>query len=412
MRKPVLTIFYQFNPWFPTIGGIQTVIRYFIKYAPSEFDVRLVGTTEKAIITTDTWQEAEVEGRAIQFFPLFTLQNDNVRSLIPTTIKYTSALWGRCLASDFMHFHRIEPTIATLKWSGDKTLFIHNDIQKQMASKEQKKAVLWRYFPAAYFATERLLINQFTQILSCNTESVKLYQQRYPHLADRIEYLKNPVDNEIFYPLTREKRNEVRRNYARQLGLSDDTRFVLFAGRLHPQKDPILLVRSIAALQQQNVHLLIAGEGELADEVQAEICQLGSKQITMLGGVVQAKVAQLQQIASVFVLTSSYEGLPLVVLEALACGTPIVTTQCGETPNLLSANSGIVCQERTPIAIASAISKVLLRPDDYSVESCVRAASPYAVRNIVNTVYSDMWQRWEQRFLSDIPASYVQASKD
>lgn len=412
MRKPVLTIFYQFNPWFPTIGGIQTIIRYFIKYAPGEFDVRLVGTTETTS-STNTWQDAELEGRAIQFFPLFTLQNDNVRSLIPTTIKYTSALWGRTLASDFMHFHRIEPTIATLKWSGDKTLFIHNDIQKQIASKEQKKAVLWRYFPAGYFVTERLLINQFTQILSCNTDSVKLYQQRYPHLANRIEYLKNPVDNEIFYPLTREKRDEVRRNYARQLGLSDDTSFVLFAGRLHPQKDPILLVRSIAALQQQNVHLLIAGEGELADEVQAEICQLGlSKQITMLGGVVQAKVAQLQQISSLFVLTSAYEGLPLVVLEALACGTPIVTTQCGETPNLLSANSGIVCQERTPIAIAEAISKVLLRSDDYSVESCVRAASPYAVRNIVNTVYGDMWQRWEQRFLFDSPTSYAPTSRD
>lgn len=120
--------------------------------------------------------------------------------------------------------------------------------------------------------TERLLINQFTQILSCNTDSVKLYQQRYPHLASRIEYLKNPVDSGIFYSLSREKRDEVRRNYARWLGLSDDTSFVLFTGRLHPQKDPILLVRSIAALQQQNLHLLIAGEGELADEVQAEIC--------------------------------------------------------------------------------------------------------------------------------------------
>ena len=103
MRKPVLTIFYLFNPWFPTIGGIQTIIRYFIKYAPSEFDLRLVGTIETTS-STHTWQEAEFEGRAIQFFPLFTLQNDNVRSLLPTTIKYTSALWGLTLASDFMHF--------------------------------------------------------------------------------------------------------------------------------------------------------------------------------------------------------------------------------------------------------------------------------------------------------------------
>ena len=43
MRKPILAIFYQFNPWRTTIGGIQTVISTFIKYALSEFEVRLLG---------------------------------------------------------------------------------------------------------------------------------------------------------------------------------------------------------------------------------------------------------------------------------------------------------------------------------------------------------------------------------
>jgi glycosyltransferase involved in cell wall biosynthesis len=411
MRKPVLTIFYQFNPWHPTIGGIQTVIRYFIKYAASEFALRLVGTSDRANPFTGSWQEAELDGKEIKFFPLFTLKNDNYRSLVPTTIKYTAALYRRNLASDFMHFHRIEPTIATLRWYGDKTLFIHNDIQKQMTAKDNKNAILWRHFPAGYFALERLLLDQFTQVLSCNTESVKLYQQRYPHLTERIKYLKNPVDNELFYPLTREKRDRGRQSLALQLGLSDDTRFVLFAGRLHPQKDPLLLVRAIAALKQQNVHLLIAGEGELAAEVQAEISHLGLvKKVTMLGAIAPAKLAQLQQICSVFVLTSAYEGLPMVVLEALACGTPVATTECGETPKLLSADSGIVCRDRTPTAIADAISRVILHPEEYPVESCVRTAAPYGVRNIISSVYSEMWRRWEQRnsSLSSMPTNYVQ----
>ena len=43
-HNPSLTIFYQFNPWNSTIGGIQTVIRSFIKYAPDDFDLQLVGT--------------------------------------------------------------------------------------------------------------------------------------------------------------------------------------------------------------------------------------------------------------------------------------------------------------------------------------------------------------------------------
>jgi glycosyltransferase involved in cell wall biosynthesis len=400
MRKPVLTIFYQFNPWYTTIGGIQTVIRSFIKYAPSEFEVRLVGTGEPHL-PSGAWQEAEFAGRALHFLPLFTLQNDNFRSLVPTTLKYTAALLGRSFASDFMHFHRLEPTLASLQWSGDKTLFIHNDIQKQMEATGDKNAILWRRLPAAYFALERLLVGQFTQILSCNTESVELYRQRYPAIAKRVAYVRNTVDNEIFYPLTLEEREEQRRIFAQRLGLAEDTRFVLFAGRLHPQKDPILLVRSIAALNEPNIHLLIAGDGELADAVRSEIDQLRlSKRITMLGSLDQAELAELHRLCNAFILTSAYEGLPLVVLEALACGTPVVTTRCGETPKLLSADSGTVCEERTPVAIADALRKVLLHPDDYPIESCVETAQPYGARTVITDVYNQMLHRWEQRCLS------------
>jgi len=77
MRKPVLTIFYQFNPWSPTIGGIQTIIRTFIKYAPSEFEVRLVGTEDEPQLPIGNWRSGEIAGREIQFLALFRLKNDN-----------------------------------------------------------------------------------------------------------------------------------------------------------------------------------------------------------------------------------------------------------------------------------------------------------------------------------------------
>jgi glycosyltransferase involved in cell wall biosynthesis len=400
MRKPVLTIFYQFNPWNSTIGGIQTIINLFIKYAPSEFEVRLVGTGNDSTKSIGKWQEGELAGRSVDFFPLFRLQDDNVRRLLPTTITYTAALMRHSFTSDFMHFHRLEPTIAALRWQGDKTLFIHNDIQTQMKAAGNKKAILWRRFPAAYFAMEGLLVDQFTQIFSCNTESLKLYKERYPAIADRVAYIRNTVDNEIFSPLNIQEREIGRRKLAQQHGLSEDTRFVLFAGRLHPQKDPLLLVRAIAKLQEPNVHLLIAGDGELADEVRSEIDQLKlSQSITMLGAVNQAQLAQLHRVCSTFILTSAYEGLPLVVLESLACGTPVVTTRCGETPNLLAASCGVVALERTPDCIADALRQVLLNPDHYPIESCVRTAQPYSASTVVTDAYSQMWHRWEQRSL-------------
>jgi glycosyltransferase involved in cell wall biosynthesis len=398
MRKPVLTIFYQFNPWNTTIGGIQTLIRTFIKYAPDEFEVKLVGTGDCGRKPVGVWQQAEFAGKEISFLPLFTLENDNVRNLIPTTLKYTASLLGKHFESDFMHFHRIEPTLASFSWTGEKTLFIHNDIQTQMQASGDKKAILWRRVPAAYFALERLLVRQFDQILSCNTDATRLYKQRYPNLQDRVKYIKNSFDSEIFYPLSGKQREVERRELASQLNLAEETRFVLFAGRLHPQKDPILLVRAMAALKDTKVHLLIAGDGELAEDIRAEVVRLGlSDGVTMLGAVTQKEIARLHRICNVFVLCSEYEGLPLVVLEALASGTPVVTTQCGETPNLLGVKSGIVCSERTPMCIASAICKILLHAEDYPIEACVRTAQPYAARTVIHDVYSDMLSRWEQK---------------
>ncbi|NEP56940.1 MAG: glycosyltransferase family 4 protein [Symploca sp. SIO2G7] len=397
MRKPILTIFYQFNPWQSSIGGIQTVIRSFVKYSPKEFEVRLVGTQEDLSHPLGKWRDAEVAGRAIRFMPVLTLPDDNVKHLVPTTVKYTAALWGRRLSSDFMHFHRLEPTLATLRWSGEKTLFVHNDIRKQIDASGKKDAILWQRLPKIYLALESLLVGQFNQILSCNTDSVEHYRQRYPAIAERVSYIKNTVDNEICYPLTWEEREQAKRMLAQQMSLAADTRFLLFAGRLHAQKDPLLLVRSLATINEPKVHLLIAGDGELKGELCAEIDSLGlSEQVTLLGALVQQELAQLMRLCNAFILTSAYEGLPLVVLEALACGLPIVTTRCGETPNLLDIHSGIVCQERTTAAIAEALRQVLLRPEKYPIEACVQAAAPYSARAVVSSIYCDMWERWQQ----------------
>jgi glycosyltransferase involved in cell wall biosynthesis len=152
-----------------------------------------------------------------------------------------------------------------------------------------------------------------------------------------------------------------------------------------------------------NIHLLIAGDGELADEVRSEIAQLDlSQQVTLLGALNQGELAKLHQVGSAFILSSAYEGLPLVVLEALACGTPVVTTRCGETPNLLSPQSGVVCAERTTTSIADALLQVLQHPEDYPSKACVQTAQPYAARTVVHEVYTGMLQRWQQQVFSAV----------
>lgn len=398
MRNPSLSIFYQFNPWNSTIGGIQTVIRSFIKYAPDDFNLQLVGTGDASEMKIGQWHDETFAGKKLRFLPVLDLPQDNVRGRIPTTVKYTAALMNHRIESDFMHFHRLEPTLAAKGWSGDKTFFVHNDIHQQMAAKDGKNAILWRRFPKAYFTLEGWLVKQFDQILSCNSESVSLYKQQYPDLAHRVSFIRNTVDTEVCKPLNENDRSLARRNFSREHSLPESTKYILFAGRLHPQKDPLLLAKTIAALQDPQVHLLVAGDGELAPNLKAEILRLNlSSQVTMLGAVNSANLVALYQIANALILTSEFEGLPLVVLEALACGTPIVTTRCGETPKFLTHQSGVISDDRTPEAIAIALKQVLSNPDRYTQTACVRVAEPYSARSVVGQVYESMLHRWYAR---------------
>ena len=395
--KPTLSIFYQFDPWRSSIGGIQTFICSFLKYAPPEFDVRLIGTGGKNA-KIGQWQEKEYQGREVKFMPLIEVENDDVRRLVPTTLKYTTALLKHNFSSDFMHFYRIEAALATRNWQGEKTLLVQNDIQKQMHPVEGNNAILWQKFPTVYFALESYLIQQFDYIYSCHTKTAEFYQQKYPQLAQQTNYLKNTVDEERFYPLEPPQKQEQSQALARSLGLATDTKFILFAGRLHPQKDPLLLIEAIARLDLDRVHLLMAGAGELEPQIKARIEALNlSKQVTMLGSVPQQELANLHQIADVFVLSSVYEGLPFAVLEALSSGTPVVTTNSGETPNFLTADSGIVCDERTPEAIAAALQHILLNPQQYPTSACVRTAKPYSAECVVGEVYREMLARWSSK---------------
>ncbi|HEY9826957.1 MAG TPA: glycosyltransferase [Stenomitos sp.] len=401
-RKPTVTIFYQFNPWQSTIGGIQTLIRYYIKYAPPTFNVRLVGTSVDAKQALGRWHDAELEGRSLQFMPLFRVQDDNVRKIIPTSVRYTLALWGKNLSSDFMHFHRLEPTLMTRRWAGDKILFIHNDIHQQINNASgNKNAILWRRFPQVYFALEKWVLGQFQNVLSCNSDAVEFYRQQYPRWADRIQLVRNIVDHELFYAESPLERQHQRQQFALQMGLPPETRFLLFAGRLHPQKDPLLLLQAFAALKEPHTHLLVAGEGELMPAMKTEINALGvQEKVSLLGSVALPQLAELHRLSSAVILTSAYEGLPLVVLEALASGTPVVTTDCGETPKFLQPGSGLVCKERTPNAIAQALQTLLSQPELFTTQACQETAQPFYAQVVVEEMYERMYSRWKESALS------------
>lgn len=285
----------------------------------------------------------------------------------------------------------------TRQWRGHKIFHIQNDIFQEVKG-NSKGGILWKRFPWAYFALEKQLVGQFDRIVSCNSNSAQNYREAYPAIADRVSYLPNTFDSDLFYPLSNLDRHTGRQALAKRLGLADSTQFILFAGRLHPQKDPSLLVQAMAAVKNPQAHLLIVGKGELKDSIVAELKQLGiSDRATLLGAIKQTELADLYRVCDLYVLTSAYEGLAFGSLEALACGTPVITTEAGELPSFLAPDSGIVCQHQNPEAIAAAWERVVQQPDAFPSAACTRVASPYQAERVVQSFYGALLKDWQNK---------------
>src|SRR5689334_5779285 len=122
-----------------------------------------------------------------------------------------------------------------------------------------------------------------------------------------------------------------------ELGLGDAW-VVGTVGRLDPIKNQAMLVRAMAPLLSSHVRLVIVGEGDARPEIEAAIAALPEPRWVVMAGR-RMDVPRLIHAFDVFALSSSSEGLPLVVPEAMAAALPIVTTGVGGLPDVVDDRS-------------------------------------------------------------------------
>ena len=158
----------------------------------------------------------------------------------------------------------------------------------------------------------------------------------------------------------------------RELGLEAETPLVGFVGRLTAIKDPATILRAIAHIY--SAHLALAGDGELRQDLQDLAAELGlAGRIHFLGW--RSDMASFYADLDLLVLASRNEGLPLVVLEALAAGRPVVSSLVGAVPSLLGAGEtpdpgrfalaqrGLVCRPEDPTGLAAAMEWAIAHKD-------------------------------------------------
>jgi glycosyltransferase involved in cell wall biosynthesis len=168
--------------------------------------------------------------------------------------------------------------------------------------------------------------------------------------------LHNGVDLNRFKPLP-----EVKGEMRKKLGISEDTCVVLTVRRLVYKNgiDTLLESAEIAVKKNPKLVFVVVGKGPDFEEVKKRIVQLGmQRNFRLTGFVPDEDLPFYYNVADLFALPSkSGEGLPLVALEAMACGLPVIATNVGGTSEVMSEDYGKLVPPNAPNSLAEAILK-------------------------------------------------------
>ena len=166
-------------------------------------------------------------------------------------------------------------------------------------------------------------------------------------------------------PVALFSRPEVTRtDWRRRGGFADSDFLFVCVARLSPQKNHELLLRAFSALREMggDAHLLLAGDGELRDELMKLTGELDiTSRVHFLGN--RSDIAALLGACDVFVLSSAQEANPLCVMEAMAAGLPIVSTRVGGVPDIVDSRvHGLLSGPGGIASLAQAMSAMMLNP--------------------------------------------------
>lgn len=173
----------------------------------------------------------------------------------------------------------------------------------------------------------------------------------------RVDVVPNGVDTELFQPRDRAAARQ-------KLGIETSGPGVVYVGRVEPDKGVLDLVRAFDSPRLRGVELWMVGDGSARQECELLARELGVR-LSVVGTVAHSMIPEWLAASHVLALPSFAEGMPNVVLEAIACGRRVVATRVGGIPDILvSERLGELVEPRDPRRLGAAIERALSLPDE------------------------------------------------
>ena len=202
----------------------------------------------------------------------------------------------------------------------------------------------------------RPVVRAAQRLLVVSEDLGRVAVENYGADAARIRTIPNGCDASLFHPADRSAARTC-------LGLADDAEVVTYVGRLVAEKGLRELLDAYRTLStaRPRLRLVLVGEGPMREEIAARLAGDPSLQVTLAGAQPPAEVARWMAASDLVTLPSYSEGHPNVLVEALACGRPVVATPVGGIPEVVDAESGILVPARDAAALANGLAQALDR---------------------------------------------------
>lgn len=283
------------------------------------------------------------------------------------------------------HFRRSQPDLV-------QTFLFHANIAGRLAARQ---AGVRRVVSGIRVAERRRwhlwcdrLTDRFVDRHVCVSQAVATYVANVGKLpAEKLVVIPNALDAARFAAVPRADLNE--------FGIDSSSPVILFVGRLDVQKRPGLLLDAFRILSTEipEARLMIVGTGPLAGSLKKRASDLGGR-VVFAG--YRRDVPALMKASTCLALPSLWEGMPNVVLEAMALGTPVIAANVEGISELLRDRTlGTVVHVASPVAWSTALQAVLADPAKSSSEArtAQKIVSKEFTLDRMSSAYSELYQK-------------------
>jgi glycosyltransferase involved in cell wall biosynthesis len=255
---------------------------------------------------------------------------------------------------------------------------IHSHTSESLKHKLWIKRVIW-------LASMRKLYPRADSIISVSqgvADDIQRITRMDPH---KLAVIYNPVVSDELTSLANQPVDHP------WLNQPDGTAVIVAAGRFYLQKDFITLIKAFSLLSNQRpCRLIILGKGKLLGAYQALSKKLGISDDISFPGFIQNPYSYMAR-AQLFVLSSAWEGFGLVLAEAMAVGTPVVSTNCKSGPSeiLMDNQFGKLTTVGDAQALATAMAETLDNPQSKSLlqQACERFTIAHCTKQYIEQLH-------------------------